>query len=193
MKISNTSIALFISFLALLVSWNQTKIAGQTQKDSILPVIEIVQGYNILSEKLEFTVDVQNVGMGVARIQSALLLSSNVATNDIKGWESSFMTSEMRNATSSTQSSTVVGYILPGNKKTALKYKWDSAFEGNEEVHQYLEKVFANNNNSAKIQICYCSIYNDCWFVISESLPQKTKSCGPKADIFTNAHMELGK
>ena len=64
--------AVLISLMALITSRAQMKAYERTQKAAVMPVIDIYLGYTAHSDYRWFEVKLNNVGAGIAYIQSAV-------------------------------------------------------------------------------------------------------------------------
>lgn len=175
------AIAVLVAFMSLLVARAQTKMAQDTQKASVLPIVDIDMGYiRKLDEKgamrRYFEVTLNNVGAGIAHIQSVTPTQNGKALTEYQVFEDAIMTRRMRMwATLSDGPST--GYLRAGENITPRSYKF-GASEG--EVDAYLRGQWGTPMDKLDLAVCYCSVFKDCWSVnyLDRKAPKPTRSCG---------------
>jgi hypothetical protein len=151
--------AIFISVATLVVYIYQARIMQNQQHASVWPYVE---WYN--SNVGGIYVEVKNKGIGPAIIKNATL---RVDGKVIENIDDLFTEMIGEHSNMAFVTSYIGGRVMsPGESfkvftvtDSAYLYKLDSAF----------------NSRQFEMEICYCSIYNDCW--ISEGITVKEGAC----------------
>lgn len=180
--------ALLVSLMAMLTARAQFKQYRATQKAAILPVIDIDMGYTNKNGKPYFEVVLNNVGAGIAYIQSATVTQNGAPVTDYKAFEDAVMTPRMRNWATLTASG-AAGYLPAGQSKTPRSYRFGASAS---DVNAYLRGQMGTPMDGMNVSVCFCSLHEDCWTVNYKDRrrPQAVKSCGnldePPTDFFQN-------
>jgi len=152
--------ALVVSVLALTLGAyqarlmnEQTRLMQGQARASVWPYISIGYSISDSGEKLGYTWEISNDGVGPARIQSVTLTLDG---KPLHNWQEVFR-AVLGNASVPATYSQIYGKVLaPGtNRETTI-----------EAVHiQDLEqaKTFFRAQDRLDMTICYCSVYDDCW------------------------------
>lgn len=144
--------ALFIGLITATISIYSAYIDRAYAKASVWPRVEIFRSHNNES----FSYGVSNNGTGPAIIKYAKVSSGD---QYLKKW------SELPEFKSITQSH--IGSITLPSGKTVnpVKYKGE------------LIKEVLTVDQGIEIELCYCSIYGDCWIVDRSNETQPTEAC----------------
>lgn len=174
-------IAVFVAFMSLLVARAQTKMALEAQKASILPIIDIDMGYLKKPDlkgdpKQHFEVTLNNVGAGIAHIQSVTPTINGEVVAEYQIFEDAVMTRRMRSWTTLTEKP-AAGYLRAGDSITPVSYRM-GASEG--ELSAYLRGEWGTPFENLDVTVCYCSVFQDCWTVnyVDRKTPKAMKTCG---------------
>ena len=181
-------VAVFISFLALIVAWNQTRLASDTAKASVLPIVDVDLGYVVDGEALFFEVKLDNVGVGVADIYSLRTLKDGEPFADEAAFQSSVMSPNMV-AWSEAIDGEAVNYLAPNESTTPLRYLIRNPYQARS--NDYLDGSLGEPMAGVDVEVCYCSVFDDCWTVrhLDRAKPSRVASCGTgdvPADAFAD-------
>jgi hypothetical protein len=163
--------ALALSVLALATSAYQTRLMQaqtelmQTQsRASVWPYLTIGKNEDTIAGRENFVWRVDNNGVGPAKIQSVQVLLDG---KPYRSWKELFAAlapgQEFHGQTSS-----VNGLVLPPslNRETTIEMvKPDSPERA---------KVFLSAQQRMSIEICYCSVYDECWIAHAINKPGNT-------------------
>ncbi|MCQ8850475.1 hypothetical protein NQT74_17990 [Alteromonas stellipolaris] len=149
--------ALFIGLLTAFISIYSAYTDRAYAKASVWPKIEISRSHNVDS----FSYGVANKGTGPALIKYAKVYSG---TKFLKKWSE---LPEFKNISQSHLNNTT---LPSGHSITPLKYKGESVSD-----------ILAIDNN-IEIELCYCSIYEDCWVVDRTNITQPVNSCSVRTE-----------
>ncbi len=154
--------AVFISVCALVVSIYEAKIMREQQYASAWPYLNHGPKY-IYQKGLLY--DVENVGLGPALIQD---VSIKIGEKEVEGPQA--LVEELLDISLDTLPIgyfTLEGTVLaPGDKVSLLQV-----------IDLDLAQRFREMEERYQIEICYCSIYEDCWSIRSKRQPEKVESC----------------
>ena len=173
-------IAVLVAFLSLLVAQSQTKMALQAQKASVLPIIDIDMGYTYKTEDGKrapyFEVVLNNVGAGIAHVQSVAPLQNGQVITTAQAFEDAVMTPRLRSWARVTEKS-AAGYLRAGDSVTPTSYAMGSP---GSELTAYLRGQSGPPMDGVDIRVCYCSVFHDCWTVdyLSRTTPKSLRTCG---------------
>lgn len=173
--------ALLLSFIGILTSRATFKMNQKTQKVRVLPIIDIDLGYvRKLDEKgamkRYFEVTLNNVGAGIAHIQSVTPTQNGKPLETYQAFEDTAMTRRMRSWTTMTEGPST-GYLRAGESITPRSYKFGAS---ESEVSAYLRGQWGVPLDGVDLAVCYCSVFDDCWTVkyLDRKQPKPVNSCG---------------
>ena len=148
-----SALALAVSVFALALGAWQTRLMQSQARASVWPHLEIGYTYNSNADENGFLWRIDNNGVGPARIETvALSLDGKPMTNWREVLRALGFKGEMRVSTTS-----LAGEVIPPslNRETAIDTirinQRDAASLFKEAVPRF------------KMDICYCSVYDDCW------------------------------
>ena len=172
-------IAVFVAFLSLLVARAQTKMALESQKASVLPIIDIDFGYENIGNRSEavFVTRLTNVGAGLANIERVTPLQNGEPVETIQAFDDAIMNRRMRNNVGYPVASNATGYLRAGDSIEPRKYRMGAA---GSELGAYLRGQYGTPLDGLDLEVCYCSVFDDCWTVkyLNRKIPTPIKSCG---------------
>ena len=171
-------VAVFISFLALVVAWNQTRLAQETAKAGVLPIIQIDMGYQRTEDaKYDFAVTLTNSGAGIAHIQTVAAEIDGEVVADYQAFEDAVMNRRMRGWARLTESP-AAGFLRAGETRQPVHFAMNAA---SREVDTYLRGEYGTPLSGMDIRACYCSVFEDCWEVRfrDRRAPQPVARCEP--------------
>lgn len=168
--------ALLISFVGVVTSRSSFKMAQQTQKARVLPIIDIDMGYIKREDKDYFEVQLHNVGAGIAYIQSVTPTQHGAPITDFETFDNAIMTGRMRSWATLTEAP-AAGYLRAGERITPASYRIAGTAS---ELGAYLRGEFGTPLDGLDLNVCYCSVFEDCWTVsyVNRERPQPVNSCG---------------
>lgn len=172
-------IAVFIAFMSLLVARAQTKMALESQKASVLPIIDIDMGYEKIGDRSNsaFVVRLNNVGAGLAHVQSVVPTQNGEPIKDIQTFENAIMNGRMRSNVGYPNTSAATGFLRAGESVEPRRYRMGAA---GSELGAYLRGEYGTPLDGLDLEVCYCSVFEDCWTVkfLDRKLPKPVNSCG---------------
>ena len=152
--------ALAFSFLALTVGAYQARLMNaQTQlmqsqsRASVWPYLSIGYSINDQGEKRGYTWEISNDGVGPARIQSVVM---SVDNKSARNWGDVFHALFGNDPVDATYSQ-IFGRVLAPNTNR------DTTIEAVHLTNLAQAKIFYAEQNRLQMEICYCSVYNECW------------------------------
>jgi hypothetical protein len=146
--------AVLISLLALVISFYQTRIAERQAHASVWPYVSINYDISDEGEKRGFTWTVENNGLGPALIQSVVI---SVDGKPRKTWAEVCVAIGITSKNFAATSSLISGRVLPPdtNRDTTIP-----AFHA---IAAPEAKLFLDARPRLGMDICYCSVYAECW------------------------------
>jgi hypothetical protein len=148
-----SAIAIALSVLAVVVSFSQARIAERQAHASVWPYVSI--GYSMYdgSDAPGFTLTVDNDGLGPAIIDSVVVSVDGVAR---RSWADVIAALGMPDSMPHTTSS-INGRVLPPNlnRETTVQAIHLPVVDDARKVAAQKQRI--------KIEICYCSVYDECW------------------------------
>lgn len=182
--------ALLISFVGILTSRATFKMNQETQKARVLPIVDINMGYENIGNRSEaiFVTRLTNVGAGIADIQRVVPLQKGDPIETIQEFDDAIMNRRMRNNVGYPVTSGAAGYLRAGRSIEPRRYRMGAA---GSELGAYLRGEYGTPLDALDLEVCYCSVFDDCWTVkyLDRQKPKPVHSCGideTPVDYFQN-------
>jgi len=157
---SSSALALAVSFLALSLGAYQarlmnvqTRLMQSQARASVWPYISIGYSISDAGEKPGYTWEINNDGVGPARIESVTL---NLDGKPVRSWKEVFH-ALFGDATVLANYSQIFGKVLPPNTNRP------TTIEAVRILSLDQARIFYAAQNRFDMAICYCSVYDDCW------------------------------
>ena len=173
-------LALIISFVGIITSYATYKLEQRTQEAEVLPIVEIDLGYRGKPDasgdvRQYFEVNLNNVGAGLAHIQSVVPMQNGAPFADYEAFDLAVMTGRMRGWATLTEAP-ATGYVRPGESLTPVSFRIGGA-EG--DLRAYLRGQWGTPLEGVDVSVCYCSVLDDCWTVqfLDRKQPKPVRSC----------------
>jgi len=151
----------------------------ETQKARVLPIVDIDMGYENIGDRSNaaFVVRINNVGAGLANIQRVTPLKNGEPVETIQAFDDAIMNRRMRNNVGYPVTSSAAGYLRAGNSIEPRRYRMGAA---GSELGAYLRGQFGTPMDGLDLEVCYCSVFDDCWNVkyLDRKKPTPVQSCG---------------
>ena len=135
------AIAVLVAFMAMMTAMAQTRMAQETQKASVLPIIQIGMGYQYKKSPTVFEVTLTNSGVGIAYVQRISALINGKPVNDYQALQDAVMNGRMRSNATLTERP-AAGFLPAGESVTPWSYSWGSSLNGRGEIEAYLRGAF---------------------------------------------------
>jgi hypothetical protein len=143
--------AIFISVATLFVYIYQARIMQKQQHTSVLPYVEWLYS----NAENEFIITVENKGIGPAFVREVTMKLNGEEI----GSNSALFKKLLGYSSFSFINSTVERRVISPGEKIEMVHVYDSA-----QAHAIDSLLLWNNSpNKFSLEICYCSVYNDCW------------------------------
>lgn len=171
--------ALAISFVGIMTSRASFKMNQETQKARVLPIIDIDMGYENIGDRsnARFVVRLDNVGAGIAHIQKVTPTKNGEPIATIDAFDAAIMNGRMRSNVGFPSVSPAAGFLAAGNSIEPRVYRMGAA---GSELGAYLRGDFGVPLDGVDLEVCYCSVFEDCWTVkyLDRKLPEPVETCG---------------
>ncbi len=171
--------ALTLSLVGVVTSRASFKMNQETQKARVLPIIDIDLGYENIGDRSNaiFVVRLNNVGAGIAHIQRVTPLKHGEPITDIQEFDDAIMNRRMRNNVGYPAVAPAAGYLAAGKSVEPRRYRMGAA---GSELGAYLRGEYGVPLDGLDLEVCYCSVFNDCWTVkyLDKKLPKEVETCG---------------
>jgi hypothetical protein len=146
--------ALAISAFALAIGAYQTRLMQTQARASVWPYVVIGYSYSDGGDRPGFDLHVENNGVGPAIVRSVQV---RLDDKPVQHWTDVLGALVGRGMTVQARFAGLSGSVIPPstNRETAVSamYVADAA----------VAKLFYHSVDRLAIDICYCSIYDDCW------------------------------
>lgn len=148
-----SALALAVSVFALALGAYQTRLMQSQARAGVWPYLSIGYSYTNNADRNAFVWTVNNNGVGPARVESVVLRLDGKA---MKHWAEVFAALGVTGAPSSAISS-IGGEVIPPNTNRETTIAPITLNErGAAALFKAAEHRFA-------MDICYCSVYDECW------------------------------
>lgn len=145
--------ALAVSVFALAIGAWQTRLMQSQARASVWPYLAIGYTYSSNVDSNGFIWTIDNNGVGPARVQSVTV---RLDDKPMRNWDEVIAALGMREH-ASTATTSFAGAVIPpnANRETTVAAV---------RVHgRELATLFKDAIPRFKMDICYCSVYDDCW------------------------------
>lgn len=173
-----TITAMIVGICALFITWDQSQTLRRQTEAAVMPILQSKLSYNTEKDQQVVQYQVNNYGNGAAIIQSATFLIDDEPVQKLSdlienGFPEPLNTARVRFG----GSLQITGVLAAGETNPLLWISWLDDM-GNE-FRSYRRKVFFKEVKKLDLEICYCSIHQQCWITRSEenNLPQNIKTC----------------
>ncbi|MFD2166363.1 hypothetical protein ACFSJY_08790 [Thalassotalea euphylliae] len=162
--------ALAVSLVAVFVAIYSAYVDRTYARASVWPRLEIYRSYSDLAGKFEYGVD--NSGTGPAIINSVKISEDG---KYIKRWSELGIHKALKIPFIQSQ---INGRIIPP-QRTITPIKIDS-----QNSADALRDFILKKDGTVNIEICYCSIYEECWLTDRNNKPKPVTQCDISEDDF---------
>lgn len=149
------SLALLLSIVALGISAYQTRVMQSQARASVWPYLAIGASFFDQGEKAGFRLNVSNHGVGPALIKSVRMA---VDGKPVVNWDS-YLKATIDRSRDQTQQVIFSSFsaVLPpdSNRETTIEAITLKSPEDAAKAYAAMSRL--------KLDICYCSVYDDCW------------------------------
>ena len=175
--IKRIDIGLFTGMLALLIAFLTIQMEKETQKASVLPIIQVDMGYQYKTAPYSYKITLTNSGPGIAYVQNVQPLIEGKPVSDHNVLQDALMNGRMF-GNSKLEEQAAAGFLSPGNSVTPWSFTWGRSHRG--EIEAYLRGVYGPPMKGVDLKVCYCSVFDDCWTVLASDInkPKPVKLCG---------------
>ena len=146
-------IALSVSFLAFAIGAYQTRLMENQARASVWPFLAIGYLYNDAGANAGFTWQIDNNGVGPARIESVTVTFDD---QPVRHWNE-VLKKLLPQGEVFVSINGVNGNVLPPNTNR------ETTIEAIKITQPEQAKIFYEARNRFKMDICYCSVYDECW------------------------------
>ncbi len=175
--LKRVDIGLFTGMVAVLLAFLTIQMEKETQKASVLPIIQVDMGYQYKTVPYSYEITLTNSGSGIAYVQNVRPLIKGDYVTDYKQLHDVLMNGRMY-ANSTFKEQAAAGFLSPGNSVTPWSFSWGKSHRG--EIQAYLRGAYGPPMEGVNLEVCYCSVFDDCWTVLASDMnkPKSVKFCG---------------
>ena len=188
-------VGIFIATLALYAALNESDAVRKQQQAAVWPHMQVDLTNITTNDTTGITIGVSNRGIGPARVRAANVLLDG---EQITSWQELFLALQPDASGFFPRNDSRVGYtvLVPGGSVEVVKVSTEffdlydiASLEGISTSEETAELVLslreAFREDRVEMQLCYCSVFDDCWLVSSANRdPQLVDTCEPY--IFEN-------
>ena len=171
-------LALLLSFVGIVTSRATLKMNQETQKARVLPIIAVDLGYENIGDRSEaaFVVRPSNVGAGLAHIQRVTPLQNDAPIETVDAFDLAVMTGRMRSNAGFPTAAPATGFLRAGDSVEPRRFRMGAA---GSDLGAYLRGQFGTPMDGVDLEVCYCSVFDDCWTVrhSERKTPTPVNSC----------------
>lgn len=158
-------LALLMSFSALMVALFEAVAVRAEQKADVWPYLEVSDGFSADG----YSITVTNKGVGPARVRSLAMTLRGQSYRDLDSMILATLGPEQAFSYELYRTSNIAPGVLSADETTDLfQVPW-------EDRTRSLSQVWASE---LEIEVCYCSVYDDCWRATKQTRePVEANSC----------------
>ena len=181
-------VGIFIATLALYAALNESDAVRKQQQASVWPHMQVDLTNITTNDTTGITINVSNRGIGPARVRAA-----NIQLNgeQMVSWQGLFEQLQPEASGFFPRNDSRVGHtvLVPGSSVEVVKVSTEffdlydiAALEGistpEETASLVLSLREAFRDDRLELELCYCSVFDDCWRVSSANRdPQPVQTC----------------
>ena len=134
-------------------------------------------GYQHRVAPYTYKISLTNSGPGIAYVQNVRALINDKPIIDSKKFRDALMNGRLFGYAKFEEQS-AAGYLSPGESVTPWSFSWSQSSRS--EIEAYLRGEFGQPLDGVDLEICYCSVFDDCWSARASDTnkPKPIKSCG---------------
>lgn len=170
--------AIVIGACALFVAWDQAQVMRKQQHASVWPILSVDFSVDEDEAGLFVELNVANVGVGPAVIESAALLIDGEPVTRWVDFEERLFRGDDPTGTINFNSSDFETSVLgPGEQETALRASWGKT-DANISAFRTLALSYVSGEGAdVRLDICYCSVFDRCFQSTAGKRPEPVSRC----------------
>lgn len=176
--------AMVTSVVAVFIAWDQSRLTRQSQRATFMPIMEIDKSLNSAYDQMSISLTVRNSGHGVGVVKAANLLHSDQQVENFSDLVADILPVELAEKAHFSWD-TVEGYYAPGEHKPIIRFNWDETPENRTLFEAYLNSDAAIRADQLSLEICYCSVFDQCWSRAdtTRTLAARVKKCAAETSL----------
>lgn len=162
---SNTIIAmaaLATSVVAVFIAWDEARLLRRSQAAAFMPILDGSLSFNLDQDDIFIRLSAENVGHGVASIDSAELLVAGQSVDDWLVFQEKLLTPELAAAADLSWSSTQ-RFLPAGERVDLFTLRWREDPKIREAMTTFVTEQALDRYQDASFPLCYCSLFDACW------------------------------
>lgn len=183
-------VGIFIATLALYAALNESDAVRKQQQAAVWPHMQVDLTNITTNDTTGIIIGVSNRGIGPARVRSANILLDG---EQMVSWQELFLELQPEASGFFPRNDSRVGHtvLVPGSNVEVVKVSTEffdlydiASLDGistpEETASLVLSLREAFREDRVEMQLCYCSVFDDCWLVSSANRdPQPMETCAP--------------
>ncbi|HVT33523.1 MAG TPA: hypothetical protein VHE32_12795 [Rhodanobacteraceae bacterium] len=151
---AGSAIALVVSVSALALGAYQTRLMQEQARAGVWPYLSIGYTYSSNVDKDAFIWTVNNNGVGPAKVES---VEVSLDGKPVRDWKETLALLGSTDPSPSIATSSIGGEVIPPNTNRETTV---APIRVNDRA---IAKLFKDAEHRFGMDICYCSVYDDCW------------------------------
>jgi hypothetical protein len=170
--------ALITSVVAVFIAWDESRLLRKSQAASFMPIVETRPTFNLSTDNLLVAIAIRNSGHGVAYVEAAELVYDGEPVTSYEAFFETVLRPDLREEADFSWAS-MHGFLQPGETKPVISLRWPDNARNREKLSQFLNEEIAAKTEKVRLEICYCSVFGDCWMQsqLGSARPEPRRAC----------------
>ncbi|MEO0818285.1 MAG: hypothetical protein AAFX86_13395 [Pseudomonadota bacterium] len=160
--------ALIVSAAAVWIAWDQARLLRTQQSASVWPLIQISQNPDYSGDEITYDLVLENAGIGPALIGSYQLGVPEMEDPSVVDFMGYLLPRETFPNAPHTYAEIDARVLRPGARITYISARWEDTPERTALFRARLEEYISGRRPLPEIEVCYCSLLDECWVSRSE-------------------------
>lgn len=174
--------ALITNVAAVWIAWDESRIIRRSQRAAFMPIVQPTVEFELEKDSkdqldAELRLELHNVGSGVARIEGGRFTIDGEPVKRFQRILDGLFGDELSPDILLTGGS-LPTYLPASQEHVVLAFSLPRSAGKRGELADYVQSEFSRRIESLGLEVCYCSLFDECWVVEGdEGVPNGIDSC----------------
>lgn len=176
--------AIVVSIVALFIAWDEARILRRQQHASFLPIVNINSSLSRSAERLVFSVELVNDGVGPALVKRASLTVGGEEVLSLPDFQRLLLPGALKfngveDPDVGTDFGSSLGVLSVGEAARVMQIDWPADAAKSAAFEELKQRIFQSAREDLEFSLCYCSVFGRCWRASSAANadPARVKAC----------------
>lgn len=178
--------AVVVGVAALFVAWEESRIMRAQQFAAAMPIVQADFDAVVEAGSSIIRIRLRNDGLGPAFVKSGRFRIGEAEIETYRGFREALLSPPFSEIAPNVRLDATRGVLAPGVERTALAISWADE-ELIDDFVPFAFSLVAEDAPELSYEVCFCSVYEQCWItdIFSAPQPEEVKACSDDRDIYT--------